>query len=477
MDEERTITKGSSVPIYRQLKEIIREKIEEGELKPGERIPTEYELCAKFGISRTSVRQALTELAQEGYLHRRQGSGTFVNQRRAGKAASIRVMLPEIRWAPSLRRAMRAYSRTAGEDHSQLDIEVLGRPHLRDRIISAVGRGEAPDIALIDWAWMTEFANLHFLTPLDRLDPEWAQEFKADLFPALVDRNSPHLYGAQPEANVSVIWYRKDRFAAEGLSPPRTWDELVAVCQRLKRDQRFPLAFAGGRAAGETTTYQLLPFLWAAGGSLFRDGKVALGAPAVRAVEFLVDLVHRYGFASPEVVSFSWDHPARLFATGAVPLAVGGSYEKSLIQEVSGWDEEAFRRRVGCIPVPAAPGGTNATVAGGMVYVIFRQSKNPLIAFEILKRVVSPPLMREFCSKTGRSPTRLSVVKMLDPEADWFSYRVAQLLPHAQARLEIPEYARVSEQFQLMIENALSRRLSPRRAVEKAREIIAALIP
>lgn len=470
-----TISKESSVPIYRQLKEIIKQKIEQGEFKPGERIPTEYELCETFAISRTSVRQALAELAQEGYLYRQQGSGTFVNHRGAGKTTSIRVMLPEMHWAPSLRKAAGLYQ-SEGARPCRLDIEVLGRPHLRDKILSAVGRGEAPDLALIDWPWVSEFADLHFLTPLDRLDPDWAREFKEDLFPALVNRRTPYLYGAQLEANVSVIWYRKDLFAAEGIAPPQTWEGLVSACVRLQRHQRFPLAFAGGRAAGETTTYQLLPFLWAAGGSLVQDGRVTLGPQAVRAVSFLTDLVHRYRVASPQVVSYSWDQPARLFAAGEVSLAVGGSYEKSLIQGISGWNEEEFRKRVGCIPVPAAPGGANATVAGGMVYVIFRQSKDPLTALEVLKRLVSPPLMREFCSKTGRSPTRLSVVKELDPEANWFSHRVAQLLPHAQARLDIPEYARVSEQFQLMIENALSRRLSPSQAVAKAREIMQALI-
>ncbi|MCD6141181.1 extracellular solute-binding protein [Candidatus Bipolaricaulota bacterium] len=473
-DERHTIIKGSSTPIYRQLKEIIREKIEQGEFKPGERIPTEYELCERFSISRTSVRQALAELTQEGYLYRQQGSGTFVSSQEEA-AVTVRVLLPEVHWVPSLRRAANLAS-AAGGTRIKLDVEVLGRPHLHANILSAVGRGRAPDLALIDWPWVPEFADLQFLTPLDRLDPEWAQRFKADLFPALVNPRSRYLYGAQPEANVSVIWYRKDLFAAAELAPPTTWDELVRVCSRFKRDYKFPLVFAGGRAAGETTTYQLLPFLWSAGGWLVRDGRVGLGEGAVRAVSFLVDLVHRYRVVPPDVVEYPWDRAARMFAAGEAVLAVGGSYEKPLLQEVSGWDEEEFRTRVGCIPVPAGPGGRTATVAGGMVYVIFRQSRAPLAALAVLKQVVSPPLMREFCTKTGRSPTLLSVVRKLDPAVGWFSRRVAELLPHAQPRLDIPEYARVSEQFQLMVENALSRRMSPEDAVARAREIVRALI-
>ncbi len=100
------IDRDSPVPIYRQLKEIIKRRIAHGEFKPGERISTEYELCREFSISRTSVRQALLELTQEGYLYRHQGSGTFVNHRRGH--AAVRVMIPEAHWAPYLRRAAAA---------------------------------------------------------------------------------------------------------------------------------------------------------------------------------------------------------------------------------------------------------------------------------------------------------------------------------------------------------------------------------
>ena len=157
-------------------------------------------------------------------------------------------------------------------------------------------------------------------------------------------------------------------------------------------------------------------------------------------------------------------------------MALGGSYEKALIQEESGWDDDAFRKRVDCIPIPAAPGGQQATVAGGMVYVVFRQSKDAALSLEVLKSVVSPSSMQEFCARTGRSPTRMSVVNTLDPDKSWFSHRVSRFLHSARARSDIPEYAGVSEQFQLMIENAILRRMSPGQAVEKAREIIGILV-
>ncbi len=70
--------KGSPLPLYFQLKQIIREQIEEGTLKPLDRLPSERELSLRYGISRMTVRQSLTELVNEGLLYRRQGKGTFV---------------------------------------------------------------------------------------------------------------------------------------------------------------------------------------------------------------------------------------------------------------------------------------------------------------------------------------------------------------------------------------------------------------
>jgi GntR family transcriptional regulator len=76
------IDRGGPVPIYYQLKQLIRQKIEAGEWQPGQIIPSERELCAEHGISRMTVRQALVELVNEGWLRREQGKGTFVAHRK-----------------------------------------------------------------------------------------------------------------------------------------------------------------------------------------------------------------------------------------------------------------------------------------------------------------------------------------------------------------------------------------------------------
>ncbi len=68
----------SSVSLYYQLKDVIINKIKSNEWPIDMKIPTERELCKMFNISRITVRQTLKELEYEGFIHRKQGKGTFV---------------------------------------------------------------------------------------------------------------------------------------------------------------------------------------------------------------------------------------------------------------------------------------------------------------------------------------------------------------------------------------------------------------
>jgi GntR family transcriptional regulator len=66
------------IPLYYQLKQHIESQIRSGTWQPGDQVPSEAVLGAKFHISRTTVRQALGELVNQGMLTRVQGKGTFV---------------------------------------------------------------------------------------------------------------------------------------------------------------------------------------------------------------------------------------------------------------------------------------------------------------------------------------------------------------------------------------------------------------
>lgn len=76
-------------PRYHQVYVTLRSWVRDGSYRPGDRIPTEPELCQLFGVSRITIRKAIDELARQGWLVRQQGRGTFVQLSAANAAASI----------------------------------------------------------------------------------------------------------------------------------------------------------------------------------------------------------------------------------------------------------------------------------------------------------------------------------------------------------------------------------------------------
>jgi GntR family transcriptional regulator len=75
-----TLNRDLPIPLYHQLKTLILRDIESGRWKPDEQLPTEEQLSARFRVSKITVRQALRELANLGWVRREQGRGTFVQR-------------------------------------------------------------------------------------------------------------------------------------------------------------------------------------------------------------------------------------------------------------------------------------------------------------------------------------------------------------------------------------------------------------
>ncbi len=74
------LSRNTFEPLYYQIREDIRDKINSNEYSPNSMIPSEAELCEIYGVSRVTVRRAILDLVQEGILNRGKGKGTFVSE-------------------------------------------------------------------------------------------------------------------------------------------------------------------------------------------------------------------------------------------------------------------------------------------------------------------------------------------------------------------------------------------------------------
>ena len=123
-----TLSRDLPVPLYHQVKTSILRRIETGQWRPGDRLPSEDELAEGFKVSKITVRQALRELAQIGHIRREQGRGTFVQR-------------PPLVEGPRKLTSFSEEMRRQGVQASSAVLEQGTRPGVRRRGLDARHRG------------------------------------------------------------------------------------------------------------------------------------------------------------------------------------------------------------------------------------------------------------------------------------------------------------------------------------------------
>jgi multiple sugar transport system substrate-binding protein len=468
------IDPAQPIPIYFQLKTLLLEEILSGVYRPGERLPTEHELCAIYGISRTPVTRALSELAQDGVILRHRRRGTFVNphwEHRHANGRELRILVPDGPWEDMIREATPA---GVGVNVARVNL-----PDLHHVLVQAIAEGRGPDLAVLDSVWVPEFAAAGFLRPVEELAPDWLrEEYEADFLEPFVAANrfAGQTVTVQAEADVAGIWYRRDELGALGLEPPSSWLGLVEIGRALAAGTQVshPIVMPGGSRGGETTTYCLLALLASNGVSVLdRDSVTVDDRRTVEAFEFLRELVET-GLLPNDAVTYEWDRPIRLLAQGHAAVSFGGSYEGPALAEAAGLRPAEVWDYFGFVPIPTGPSGSSAALAGGMVYGIPRQAAHPDLAMHLLERLVSAVALARMSRATSQIPSRRSAVALVARESPLLAV-TATMLEGAVVRPATPAYARVSSQLQAILEAVLTGRLAPAAASERAGDMIGAI--
>ncbi len=143
------MTVAATQPLHTQIRNGVLRRIEEGTLRPGDRLPSESEIMRQYNVSRGTVTRAMRDLEVTGVLHRRRGSGTYVRETagangRGSPQMSIAMFTP---WAGP-EQAVGAFhvqlhhgiSRVCTHHHAELSLQVLspaGGTTQREQVLSA----------------------------------------------------------------------------------------------------------------------------------------------------------------------------------------------------------------------------------------------------------------------------------------------------------------------------------------------------
>jgi GntR family transcriptional regulator len=158
------IDKGSSTPLYLQLKRLIEQQVTSGMLAPHSRIPSERELSEQYEISRMTARRALLELTREGRIYTAVGKGTFVAEPKISQNLQSLTSFSEDMRARGLRPSARLLRRelVSADEEVAASLRILpGAPVLLiERLRLADGEPMALERAHFHFSGMEELLHL-----------------------------------------------------------------------------------------------------------------------------------------------------------------------------------------------------------------------------------------------------------------------------------------------------------------------------
>ncbi len=303
------------------------------------------------------------------------------------------------------------------QENPQIEIKLTygGNLHLmREKLMTAIAGGAAPDIAEIDSFWTPLFAESGSLYNLLPFIDAYKYDVN-DLFPASKDSImfKGNYYSIPFNLSNIVLYYNKAKFAEVGLDPnrgPQTWDELVEFGKKLTLDKNGNGAIdqwglAMPLRAHFGAVWYWLAFFWQQNGELFNPAltEARFNSPAgVAAAEFWRDLV--------------WKHKILSLDTGFADFQVGNA----AMGYGSTTSYGGFQRALGAenVGVVTAPKGiTQATVSGGGNLAILSSAKDPKAAWEFLNFLGTTEINTRWCLATGAFPYRRSVMEVPEYKA------------------------------------------------------------
>lgn len=236
------------------------------------------------------------------------------------------------------------------------------------------------------------------------------------------------LYFMPYRPNVQIAYYHADKFKTYGLQPPRTWEALLEVAQRLHAAEGVGRMALQGTLTANTST-QLIEFIWGAGG----DPLVLNDRGSVQALTFLQQLAP---YLAPETRRADWNTTNALLATEAVYLARNWPFGIYLVVQEAGKTQiHAYQGWRG--PV------REAHVLGGEAIGIPKGTPRGQLALEFMRYLISKPVQEILVSGLAwpsfRSDAYGSVATWQQP----YFAAVQRALQHARPRPQIDNWGQV----------------------------------
>ncbi len=399
-----------------------------------------------------------------------------------GKQAEISILINSSPWFGGFEKAVDLYEKQTG-NKVKLDVTPYGG--MLEKARNAVRAANSPyDILNLDALWTIEFYEGSFLKPFAEIDQNFALPAEVLTFEdsnywnaqrRWRTRDGGQLMGYSPNGNIHVLYYRDDLLKQAGLQPPKTWDDVGAICQKLKNPPGM-YGFVTRGEKGNPIRYDWTPFLQGAGGSIVKapqdgDYTVTINSPqAKQALDKFIEL--QKNCAPPNVGVIGQGDVIQLLATGraAQGLAVIAAWPTFDDRQKS-----AVVGKINTAVVPGFPGRNPGVAIGNWVFTVPKnvsaERQRAAVAFS--RWFLTAGAQRAYAEAGGipvRSDTFASDLAA-KPEFRWMkAYLDSQQF--ARQELGYAEGAQVEAVLGLRLNQALIGEMSSGRALNTAaREI------
>jgi len=319
------------------------------------------------------------------------------------------------------------------------------------------------DVMRIDTIWVAEFASAGWLESLEGcINPEDRASFipvteKTDVF-------RRQLYAIPWDANIGLLYYRKDLLEKYNLDAPHTWDDLVKACLKISSGEHvYGYLWQGKQYEGLVCNF--VEFIGSNNGGIIDDaGRIIVNSEQNKiALDFMHDLIWEYRISPQNTHSELMEESSRhLFQQGKGLFLRNWTYVWELCQE-----DPLMKGKVGVSLLPKFSDGNPASVYGGWHLAINVHSKKKKQAWKLIEFLTSSGTQKELAMNLSWLPSRTALYDDSELLHKLPFLPVAKTsLENIQIRPNLPYYQWVSDVLQKHINRVLSNQTGSQEALQ-----------
>ncbi|MBI3514199.1 MAG: extracellular solute-binding protein [Proteobacteria bacterium] len=429
------------------------------------------------GLTRRGVMVSAGAVALTGAMSRRARAAV----------APITIVVNQSPWFEGFRKLIEIYEKETANKVT-LDVNPFAGTLEKQRNLVRSKDGVF-DLLPLNGLFFPEFYHGGFMLPLHELDPDFKLDPNIPTFDDTVfwdektkttNPKTGKLMGVPINPNIPLLYYRTDLYAAAGLKPPETWDDLLANAKKLNEPPKtYGMVQRGARGTTDVS-YDWFPYLNSFGGTMFADEKagdftVTINSPAAKAaLDFYLRLAKEAGH--PNTGGQAQAQVIQNIVTGKTANA---------IMVIAAWSQmddptkSAVVGKIGFAVPPHAPGFKPAPPLGHFVGCIPKNvpRERQLAALAFLKWFQTFDAQTKY-AQSGSPPVRLDVLRSAladKPEGRWMK-PLADGLVYARQMWTVPEGAQIVGVLDLRLNQAVTGDLAAAAALNKMSEEIHAIM-